>query len=524
LAGLAACQTGSPTEEGMGRGVEQVTLPSQRAYTGVTPDLAGDGFALPNAFFSYPEVNSGDILPPPGDGEKVRIACGVGGPTPPALGQNSYWQGLNQRIGSELDYQMVPEADYGPRAATLLAGGGLPDIMQIPQRMAKLPSILEARFTDLTEHLSGDKILDYPYLANLPTYVWEQSTFRGGIYGVMRPLHLYGSFMFARNDMLAAAGATVGDIGNGEDFIDLCRELTQQSANRWAAADPSWMVWFLTEMMGKPYYSQLKWHEEGGSFTHSHETEEYRLAVETVAGMMKEGLFHPDAGALNGNEVIAQFVAGRIALDYRGGAQWSTRITQDGLDIDVIPPVAWQGGGLGVKALGTGTYTLAAISKDVAPERVPTLLSVMNWLAAPFGTPEHLYLQFGVEGEHHTRTAQTVERTETGKNLIGLPNSYVAAPPPELHVAGHPDITRAMYDYIKTVIPNSLQDAALGLWSETDNSEGPTIDRALSDTTTAVLRGQKTMGDFDAALDEWRGAGGDTIRHEYEAAFAEAHG
>ena len=218
---------------------------------------------------------------------------------------------------------------------------------------------------------------------------------------------------------------------------------------------------------------------------------------------------------------VAQFVAGRIALDYRGGAQWSARVTADGLDVDVIPPVAWDGAGMGVKALGTGTYTLAAIPNDVPAERVPTLLKVMNFMAAPFGTAEHHFLQYGIEGEHHTRTADGIEKTDTGVAQIRLPNSYVAAPPPELFVAGQPDITQKMYDYIESVKQNSLQDAALGLWSETDQSEGSTIERTLTDTVVGVLRGDKALDDFDRGLDEWRAAGGDTIRGEYEDAFAE---
>src|SRR5690606_22239544 len=124
-------------------------------------------------------------------------------------------------------------------------------------------------------------------------------------------------------------------------------------------------------------------------------------------------------------------VAGRIALDYRGGAQWASRVTVDGLDVDVIPPVAWEGGGMGVKALGHGTYTLAGIPNSVPAERVPTLLKVMDFMAAPFGTPEHFFLQYGVEGEHHTRTADGIQKTDTGTAQIRLPNSYISAPPPE---------------------------------------------------------------------------------------------
>ena len=49
------------------------------------------------------------------------------------------------------------------------------------------PELLRAKFADLTEHLSGDAVKEYPFLANLPTESWRTCVFNGGIYGLPVP-------------------------------------------------------------------------------------------------------------------------------------------------------------------------------------------------------------------------------------------------------------------------------------------------------------------------------------------------
>jgi len=51
---------------------------------------------------------------------------------PPGPDQNSYWQGLNERLGVKLDLQMVSNAGYTQKFATTLAGNKLPDMLTLP--------------------------------------------------------------------------------------------------------------------------------------------------------------------------------------------------------------------------------------------------------------------------------------------------------------------------------------------------------------------------------------------------------
>lgn len=518
-AGCTPKSPGSPTETDSGdSGLE---LPTHIRLTDVTPDLPGDGGHVPDTFLTLPadpvKVSEG----PPGDGSDVKVGCMWIGVVPPPLGQNQYWQELNSRLGVNLDFQAVPSGEYSARAAAVLSGGDIPDIMQFPNGMARVPEVLAAQFADLTEYVSGDNIQQWPLLANLPTAVWEQSVYNGRIYGVRSANPSFGLFLLANEEILDDLGISVDQVTDSESLRDLCREVTSDRDTQWASPSQSGMLAFVTEMLGKP--ADLNWFQEGGTFVHVWETDEYRQGLEFVAQLQADGVFHPDALGLSGSDQIAQFTSRRAVLDYRAGLQWGTRTTEnnEGVTVTAIPPVDFNGDGMGVKGLLSGTYTMAAINKDADPDRIRMLLGVMDWLAAPAGSEEYEFRKFGIEGVHHERTSDgDLALTAAGGTEIKLPTSYINNAPYVNYVPGHPEVATAMYEFIKLVTANGVQDATLGLWSDAANANEATLKVAVEETRDNIFRGTGTLGDFDAAVDEWRTAGGDEIRREYEEAFA----
>ncbi len=531
--GLASCSAGpGPSGNGSpgdpatsaGRNIAEGSfLPTYQAVTGTQPDLSGDGFVVPDGYFHYPSGMSDLIDGPIGDGSKVSVMCGLDLSAPPGVNNNTYWQALNERIGSELEFQMVPDSDYRARFSTAIAGDQIGELTQIPVRHPGTPEIMDQLFTDLTEYLSGDAVLDYPFLANLPESAWLESVYNGKIYGVRYPLALYSNFMLARKDVLAEVGASVDDVTDAESFLDLCREVTDPKRNRWAVANANWHSWFVMEMLGHAFFpGQLEWQENDGKLIQGWETDEFRQAMTHTKKMIDEGLFHADTFALSGTQEIGEFNAGRLAFDYRGGAQWETRVAVDKVDVTAIPPVAFDGGGLGQKTLTKGVHTMTSIRKGTDPDRIRMLLRVMNFMAAPFGTNEFLLLKYGVEGEHFTRNASgDPEPTSKGKADVALPTKYIAQAPPWVYMPTGEDAAREYHGFIEQVAAVGYQDPTTGLWSDTDLSTRSVINTMVSDAINGFWRGEKTMADFDAAVDEWRAGGGDTARQEYEAAIAE---
>lgn len=519
VASVGGCTSGSH-DDGASRSSAGLELPKYRRFEGVKPDLPGDGNHVPDAFLAYPTDPIQAISEPPGDGGEVTVACAWVGVVPPTVTKNAYWQELNKRLNTTLNYHAVPSADYSARAATVLASGDLPDMMQIPNDLTRLPAVLQARFADLTDYLAGDAILEYPFLANQPPHVWPQSVYAGRIYGMRTSLFSYGAFMLTRRDILNELGLSVDQVTDAQSFAQLCRDVTDKSTNRWALANPRNIVNFVTEMLGKP--ANVAWFEKDGVLSSSRDTDEYRQALEFVLGLWKEGLFHPDSLALSGSDEIVQFTGGRIVIDYRGGNQWETRTTNENLDVTAIPPVAFDGKGMGVKGLGTGTWTLTGINREAHPDRIRMLLRIANWMAAPFGTQEYYFRRYGIEGVHHTRAqGGAIALSATGKSETRLPNAYIASPPPEVFVPGYANVTRELHEFIQRVAPTGIQPANAGLWSKTADQKERKLDQDLNNVIDGIFRGQRSLKDFDDAMDSWRRNGGDDIRDEYEEAFEE---
>ncbi|MFC7586105.1 hypothetical protein ACFQYP_21955 [Nonomuraea antimicrobica] len=95
--------------------------------------------------------------------------------------------------------------DYPSKVAVIIAGGDLPDAMAVRHEIPQRPAMLNALFEDLSEHLSGPAVREYPYLANIPTAHWRATVYNGGIYGLPMPRANVGSVMFYRADRVRNA-------------------------------------------------------------------------------------------------------------------------------------------------------------------------------------------------------------------------------------------------------------------------------------------------------------------------------
>ncbi len=502
----------------------KVLTPTYARFQGPAPDLAGDGQHVPDAYFTYPTDPAVVSKQPPGDGSRVVAATLALGGAPKPVSSNSYWQELNERLGVELDYQVaIGEDNQVSKIATLVAGGDIPDIVQIPSAVGHLGSMLEAKFADLTDYLAGDAVHDYPALANLPEHVWQQSIHGGRIRGIKTPLYSWGSLMLANRGILNGLGVSVDDVTDAASFASICKEVTNAKGSQWALTNPLNTVRFICEMLGQPCGNLNYWSEEDGKFIFSRETDEYRQALSFVKELWSAGVYHPDSFGLTGSNEIQEFNAERIVFDWRGGNQWAGRYPEGPLHMDVTatPVVSFDGSGVGVKELGPGTYHLTAFNKDLDPERLQMLLRIADWMAIPFGTEEYLFRNYGIEGVHYTMESDGEPVTnDMWREETRLPNGYIMAAPPELFVPGVPEGAREIHGFIQKFAPTGRQSAVLGLWSETYSKAGAGLETTLLDTISGYFRGEYTLDDFDAALDEWRAGGGDEIRAEYEAEFA----
>lgn len=220
-ASLTGCSNSKTAANNTAAKNEAVKLPTYDQYTEIKPDLPGTEQGVDNAFRTWPTDNPKSVPGKPGTGkETVSGMANIYYAAPPGPSRNSFWAGLNERLGVDLKLQMVGNADYNQKYATTIAGSDLPDVMQTqitsPGLVANLPTLLDKRFSPLDEHLGGDAIKDYPNLANIPETHWTSTIFNGHIYGIPIPRGRISNYNFVRQDLWEAKGLSLEPKGYDE--------------------------------------------------------------------------------------------------------------------------------------------------------------------------------------------------------------------------------------------------------------------------------------------------------------------
>ncbi|MFK3983781.1 extracellular solute-binding protein [Micromonospora sp. NPDC050397] len=509
---LSACDT---VESGRPSGPSTARLPDYIASELVKPDLPATPEGVMAAYYRYPRTLVEAFSDKPGAGAgEVSIFTNMFNPVPPGLGDNSYWQELNKRVGAQLNITMTPSGDYLNKLSTVIAGGDLPDIMLISARLTRRADVLTRLCADLGDLLSGSAVKDFPFLANIPRDSWLSTGYGSGIYAVPIPRGVAGTIMFSRQDLIRQRGLNPAP-GSYPEFLELATGLTDARANQWAFGHPKGVITFVGNMLNVPNV----WREEGGNFTSEYETEQRKEAVARVAEMYRAGLFHPDAmgGKLQLRDLFGN---GTLGLTSDGYAAWDILASTYRVEVGGVAAPGFSGGE-GVNRTGTPTFALTAFRKS-DPERLRKLLRICDWLATPLGTSEYMFRKFGVEGQHYTWRDDVPVRTELGNTEVKLPLEYVAEAPPVLGPADKARVD-AQRAYQEKVVPRMLRNPAEGLYSDTSIGKSGELGKIIDNVELDIVSGRKPIGAWDEAVAQWRRAGGDQIRAEYVAARA-SHG
>ena len=515
--GLAGC-----SNEGRGGGAlaanSSVALPTYIPYDGVPMDIKGaDG--VPDTMLKYPADPKKVTDDPPGDGKDIGYFGMTNTPVPPGLDNNTYWQQLHEQLGFGMSIALTPSGDYSDRFQTTVAGDRLPDIFAMfPGEIPGLPSLLAERATDLTEFLSGDAVSKYPFLANIPTESWQSCVYGGKIYAVPVPRGpAQSTVMYARADFFESEGIEP-QVSSVEDFHSLCKELS--GGNTWALGQVP--LGFLRQM----YEIPNAWSEEGGKLTSANLHERHLEALEAARKLVAEGLVHPDGVPATMPQRKTWLINGTIRMLDNTFSAWpdfSNYPISDEFQLAVMPPPLAEGGGTAGIWLGAPIQNITSISANSA-DRAEALLDVLNYLAAPFGTAEHLFRTYGTEGVHHELVGTDPVLTEKGRTEIQLGLKYMVEGPWVNFQAGDPDVAQAQHDAQSLVVPKAVHNPVQGLFSDTASRRGGQIGEKLAAVESDILAGRQPVSAWTDAAEAWAKGGGDAIRDEYQQALAERVG
>lgn len=508
-------------------------MPAYVPIQGAKPDLPATSEGLQAGYFVYPQGLAPSVAQPPGLGGDVTGLTSLPFSPPSPVEDNPAWQAINKQLNANLKLRMVPAGDYANAVATTMAGGDLPDLFYFNAfgpTTADLPQFLKAAYTDLTPFLAADAIKDYPNLAAFPTASWIPTVFDGALFGVpvVRPPWNY--VWYVNQTWLETIGATPPR--NADDFKRILVQMTRPQANQWGigAGAPAYGLVNgrgdcpLLAMFGAPNNWSV---DSAGTFTKDFETEQFKAALGYVRDLYAAGVFYPDPVPLNSVILKTAFIGGKIGVVSTGWASYAVEFWDAA--VKMSPPVKIRtlapfshDGGKPVWHQFSGLIGMTAI-KQASADRVKELLRILNYLAAPFGSQESLLLEYGVKDVDFTFDAQgNPVKTDKGRADTNVMWQYLAWHPPVLFYPADPEFARVAYADTQAMLPYLLPDPSLGLYSSTDRNKGGTLIQSFSDGLGPIVTGSQPLSSFDQVLKDWRAAGGDQMRQEYQKAYADA--
>lgn len=479
------------------------------------PDFPSVNGSTPG-FATLPAELVQSVPTPPGKGTAFTAMTPLWGTIPPKSG-NQYYAAVDEMLGSTIDFQITDGNTYGDKLATVLASSrDVPDWVCVPTW--NLPprfgsEIVGNVFQDLTPHLGGDKVKDYPNLANIPTDAWRYCVFNGKLYGLPFPGEILTDAIFYRKDVLDGLGITP-DVKSAQDLLDLAVEITDTNAGRWGTED----LWNSAAII---FAVPPKWKlDDAGKLVHRVESEEYRAALEWNASVFAAGVVHPDAVADQSGDAKQRFQSGKTLIANDGLGSWHEAL-RDNLASN---PEFWQqpfapfagDGGTPVLFKGNPANIFSFLKKSDDEARIKELLSLADVLAAPFGTTEFDVVNNGVEGVHFTRDDQGMP-VPTDLAATELQPTYIFL------VDGPIANTRVQYPgYVEA--SSTWQAAASEFVTEpvffgqqiSEPQQYASIAQPFVDLEKDISRGRKSISDLDSAIATWKSSGGDELRTFYQ--------
>ncbi len=518
-----------------------VSSSSVSGTTAASPVAAVDG-KIPSPALELGVPDGYTKLPPlfksvngvPGKGGKITAFLITYGPPAPPRDQNKYWQELEKRLGVTVEPAITPAGDYQEKAAAVIAGGDLPDYMFLSPNVyspEQFQTISQGAFTDLTPHLTGDALKEYPNLARLPAYAWKNSAVKGKIYGVPYPLARANVSFYFRQDWAEKVG--MPNPKNADEFMQQMIAFTKGdpdgngSQDTWALTHQGSRPDFDLSMIQQMFRAPNGWRKNpDGTLIRNYETDEYKQALDFTRKLYAAGIFHPDATTMTVNQAKDAFFASKVGAYTDGlggllgsrGARGKTKGLTPTANVTGWIPMGHDGG-KPVYHTFIGYLGFTAISAKVGkdPARLKELLSILNYVAAPFGSEENLFLVNGIEGVHYELKNGVPIANDRGKSEIAvIPFLAGAAPVAFYDVPGDAQYMQKMS---LDLLTNAIDDPTWGLYSPANVKMGPQLAQSVSDKIVAIVTGREQLSAWDAFLKDYNSRGNDQVRKEYQDAL-----
>ncbi|MEV5879611.1 extracellular solute-binding protein [Streptomyces sp. NPDC052101] len=447
-----------------------------------------------------------------GTGAPLTIMSPLWG-TPPKA-DCAYYKALDTAAGTKITWQNQDGQTYPQKIGAVLASSSIPDMVVVPQWImngGKIANAVTAKFMDLGPYLQGDKVKKYPNLAAIPSDSWRMGIFGGALRGI--PMSVApASFItpYYRKDIFDKKGYTVPK--SADEFLSWAKDATSAKAKVWACGDMSWIG-------GNIFPNAPGWNiDPDGKLRFSKERPEYLEGLEWIRKLFAAGVVHPDDKAKTG-DAGQRFAAGQVLVFNSDLSGWYNQAAEQAkanpdFKIEAMDLFGAHGGNPTIWATSPANIW-SMIRKGASKETVENALAAANFAAAPYGTKERMFVDYGVQGTHYTVKDGVPVKTDKGNAEVINAWVMLATPAPYLAHPDLPEIARKQVEYQQRMGAFLKKTSTYGM-TIVEPTRYATLSSQFEQLEIDFVRGNKKLSDVQQAISTWKSSGGDKLRDWYK--------
>ncbi|WP_188191122.1 extracellular solute-binding protein [Nonomuraea sp. SYSU D8015] len=483
---------------------------------GLKPDLPGSEFVAPGFLKRPASMVQAVATKPLTSGKEVTAMTPLWGTVPPGLGDNSYYEHMNERLGGVVRFNISDGNTYGQKLSTLLASGDVPEMVMVPNwELIKIGHFTEAAnklFADLSPYLAGDKAKEFPLLANYDTAAWQYGVFGGILQGIPWQNEPFPFATFVRQDIMEELG--LQHPKSGDDLIALGKAITDAKKKRWAFGGG------MEQEMQRAFGAPREWRKKSdGTLEYKYETPEWQASIEFMTKLFEAGYVHPDIVANQDADNKGIFGSGQMIIYRDGLGAWHENLGRFQADnpkfgMQAVAPYPGRPGGKTIMWRNEPAGMFVFIKKGLGDARTRELLALSNWCSGPYGTQEYELVANGVEGKHYNIENGNIKQTALGRKEVAPTYMFLSGRPPANEKSQYEGLVQALYDWQTQAAKLLDIDPFVGIRVEVP-SKMAGLAKPTEDKMQEIFRGKRPVSEWSKIVKEWQEQGGNEAREFY---------
>jgi putative aldouronate transport system substrate-binding protein len=433
---------------------------------------------------------------------------------------------LEEKTGTEVDIQWVPDGSYDEKFQAAFATGGLPQAAFIKNQasfMLLRDSIKNGQFWEV-----GPYLKDYPNLSKLSKDTLKNTSVDGKIYSLYQERPLTRQGIIYRKDWAdklgLAAPQTTDDIYN---MLKKFKEADLAGGGKTLGlADRNDLVYGAFKTLSAYFGTPNNWGVVDGKIVPEFMTQGYMDTMKFMKKLRDEGLINQDFPVTSKTDQQNFMYTGKAGMyigsmpDVETMQDKTSKNVKDAI-YDVTNVVKGKDGKQVTWALpGYGTLVMFPKTAVKNEKELKQILAFFDQLWSPDLAN---LLKYGIENEHYTMKDGKVvpgtdlklfEKDVKAYQSIGLADSTNIKP----STYTFPSVEKA-FKLSEQAIPAGVQDPTLPLDSKTYNEKGSRLAEAMKDATYQFMMGKIDEKGFNDAVKKWQDDGGTKIMEEFTTAY-----